>query len=102
MHEILFLYIKTYKKDCHHKLYNCITTFFSFLEFFIYRDIHLTGPDVWVDTYPNCGGIAQSPIDIDRNDVTSDSDLHSFLFSGYDDTSVTMQLKNTGHSGWCL
>ena len=58
----------------------------------------LSGPTVWLNTYAICGSLHQSPIDIDTHDV-HEHDMESFHFDHYDDTSVTMTMENTGHSG---
>ena len=60
-----------------------------------------SGPQHWHLDYPHCGGVKQSPIDIDTNDVIVDSShLQPFMFSGYDSVSnVNMSMVNNGHTG---
>ena len=59
------------------------------------------GPSGWASTYPACGLMGQSPINIVTDNAQTDDDLTAFTFTNYDDTSVTMTLTNGGHGGEC-
>lgn len=58
------------------------------------------GPQHWHIDYPHCGGVKQSPINIDTNDVIVDtSHLQPFQFTGYDSVqNVNMSMINNGHT----
>nr|AZF86135.1 carbonic anhydrase 4-like protein [Tridacna squamosa] len=58
------------------------------------------GPDHWHLDYPHCGGIKQSPISIDTNQVVVDTArLRPFVFEGYDDVrDINVTLENNGHT----
>ncbi|KAH3863281.1 hypothetical protein DPMN_026262 [Dreissena polymorpha] len=59
------------------------------------------GPDHWHLDYPHCGGIRQSPIDLQtRNVVVDPTYLSPIEFSGYDRVSnLYYTLENNGHTG---
>ena len=55
------------------------------------------GPSTWGEMYSACDGQSQSPIDLSFNGAPDT--IQAFSFTGYDDTSVDMTIKNNGHSG---
>ncbi|WAR15736.1 CAH14-like protein [Mya arenaria] len=59
------------------------------------------GPDNWHLGYPHCGGVKQSPIDVQTGDVVVDPNhLVPIVFSGYDNVANTnYTLGNNGHTG---
>ncbi|CAG5122635.1 unnamed protein product, partial [Candidula unifasciata] len=55
------------------------------------------GPEHWYTTFPDCGGVMQSPIDIITSEVLYDPNLDLLDFSDYKTTSgVRMTLENVG------
>ncbi|KAH3885053.1 hypothetical protein DPMN_009041 [Dreissena polymorpha] len=58
------------------------------------------GADHWHLDYPHCGGIRQSPIDLQTRDVVVDQTyLSPLVFSGYDRVSnLFFRLENNGHT----
>ncbi|XP_074058366.1 carbonic anhydrase 15-like [Macrotis lagotis] len=57
------------------------------------------GPSHWKDLAHPCGGLAQSPIDIDRRQVKLDLSLGPFVFEGYDSAPPgPWRLLNDGHT----
>ncbi|XP_052819767.1 carbonic anhydrase 2-like [Mya arenaria] len=58
------------------------------------------GPDNWHLDYPHCGGVKQSPIDVQTKDVVVDPNhLVPIVFSGYDNVANTnYTLGNNGHT----
>uniref|UniRef100_A0A0B6ZX98 Carbonic anhydrase n=1 Tax=Arion vulgaris TaxID=1028688 RepID=A0A0B6ZX98_9EUPU len=55
------------------------------------------GPEKWHAMYPDCGGVVQSPIDIQTKRVLYDPGLELFDFADYHTTSgVQMELENVG------
>ncbi|KAH3884995.1 carbonic anhydrase 2-like [Dreissena polymorpha] len=58
------------------------------------------GPEHWHLDYPHCGGIRQSPIDLQTRDVIVDQTyLSPLYFSGYDRVSnLDYTLENNGHT----
>ena len=70
----------------------------------LYSNIMLTfftGPQHWHLDHPHCGGVKQSPINIETNDAIVDiSHLQPFLFTGYNSVeNVNMSMVNNGHTG---
>ncbi|KAH3754256.1 carbonic anhydrase-like [Dreissena polymorpha] len=61
------------------------------------------GPDHWHLDYPHCGGIRQSPIDLQTRDVVVDQAyLSPIIFSGYDRApKLFYTLENNGHTVQC-
>lgn len=55
------------------------------------------GPSHWSESYADCGGSNQSPIDIVLNQVTSGG-LGQMTFQGWDVAPPSMTLTNNGHS----
>jgi len=59
----------------------------------------VAGPSHWVNSFPDCGGTRQSPINIKTGEVTR-MDVGGLTLSGYDKTSEhEMVLTNNGHTG---
>ncbi|XP_059529669.1 carbonic anhydrase 14 isoform X1 [Myotis daubentonii] len=57
------------------------------------------GQDHWPASFPECGGNAQSPINIEKNSVTFDSDLYALQPHGYDQPGTEpLELHNNGHT----
>ncbi|WAR15733.1 CAH14-like protein [Mya arenaria] len=58
------------------------------------------GPAHWHLDYPHCGGVKQSPIDIQTGEVVVDpTHLAPIVFSGYDKfSSINYTLGNNGHT----
>ena len=57
-----------------------------------------TGFEFWSSSYPSCGGLAQSPINIDRS-LALELDLQPLRFSNYDlVTEENTKLVNNGRS----
>lgn len=57
-----------------------------------------TGPDHWSDSYPNCGGQNQSPIDIDSQSTTTVQGL-DLIYTNYDQPiDGQFTVTNNGHS----
>ncbi|XP_058131273.1 carbonic anhydrase 14 isoform X2 [Dasypus novemcinctus] len=57
------------------------------------------GQDHWPASYPECGGNAQSPIDIQTDSVTFDPDLPALQPRGYDQPGTeSLDLHNNGHT----
>ncbi|XP_076372867.1 carbonic anhydrase 2-like [Tachypleus tridentatus] len=56
------------------------------------------GPDNWELSFSSCGGVNQSPINIDTSAVQVDPELGPFLFHNIDNPFVNSILYNTGHS----
>ncbi|XP_006861422.1 PREDICTED: carbonic anhydrase 14 [Chrysochloris asiatica] len=57
------------------------------------------GQDHWSATYPECGGNAQSPIDIQTDSVTFDPELPALQPRGYDQPGTEpLDLHNNGHT----
>lgn len=56
-----------------------------------------SGPEEWAGCYqyPDCGGDAQSPVDIIQSDLVVDNTL---TFIGFDYLEAPIHVKNTGHS----
>ncbi|XP_055861623.1 carbonic anhydrase 2-like isoform X2 [Biomphalaria glabrata] len=58
-----------------------------------------TGPKHWKEHYPDCGGLMQSPINIESDKVLYDQNLNYFDLSSYSITrGVNMTLVNKGHT----
>lgn len=53
---------------------------------------------VWSTISKECNGTEQSPINIVTADVQANTNLTSFNFTGYDDDTNLIEIKNTGHS----
>ncbi|XP_063782528.1 carbonic anhydrase 9 [Pseudophryne corroboree] len=63
--------------------------------------LHWLPADVgeWNKDFPDCGGRAQSPINVDTQKTVYDRALTTIQLSGYDVTSgETLKLKNNGHT----
>ncbi|ESO96281.1 hypothetical protein LOTGIDRAFT_66515, partial [Lottia gigantea] len=60
-----------------------------------------SGPDSWPQQYEHCGGMQQSPINIDTKSVSYDPDMGAFDFSQFDvsSNSHVFNITNNGHSG---
>lgn len=59
-----------------------------------------SGPTHWKELAPDCGGPAQSPINIDLHLVQRDYTLEPFIFQGYDSAPLDpWTLENDGHTG---
>ncbi|KAM5257244.1 carbonic anhydrase 14 isoform 2-T2 [Ctenodactylus gundi] len=57
------------------------------------------GQDHWAASYPECGGSAQSPIDIQMDSVTFDPELPTLQPHGYDQPALEpLDLLNNGHT----
>lgn len=57
------------------------------------------GQDHWPASYPECGGNAQSPIDIQTDGVIFDPDLPTVQPHGYDQLGTEpLDLHNNGHT----
>ncbi|XP_047415205.1 carbonic anhydrase 14 isoform X2 [Sciurus carolinensis] len=57
------------------------------------------GQDHWPASYPECGSNAQSPIDIQTDSVTFDSELPALQPHGYDQPGTEpLDLHNNGHT----
>ncbi|XP_052035688.1 carbonic anhydrase 14 [Apodemus sylvaticus] len=57
------------------------------------------GQDHWPTSYPECGGNAQSPIDIQTDSVVFDPDLPAVQPHGYDQLDTEpLDLHNNGHT----
>ncbi|XP_064612253.1 carbonic anhydrase 7-like [Liolophura sinensis] len=59
------------------------------------------GPNAWKDIQSNCGGRAQSPVNIDTSNLIFDEFLASdpFIFHGYDSAdNLGITMSNSGHS----
>ncbi|MEJ1277857.1 carbonic anhydrase 14 [Cricetulus griseus] len=57
------------------------------------------GQDHWPTSYPECGGNAQSPIDIQTDSVVFDPDLPAVQPHGYDQPGTEpLDLHNNGHT----
>lgn len=58
------------------------------------------GTSDWPHEYPDCGLVRQSPIDFPKTgDMTYDSQLTQFHFTGFDDVSrYSLTLHNNGHT----
>ncbi|ELK36227.1 Carbonic anhydrase 14, partial [Myotis davidii] len=57
------------------------------------------GQDHWSASFPECGGNAQSPINIETNSVTFDSNLNALQPHGYDQPGPgPLELHNNGHT----
>ncbi|KAJ1080905.1 hypothetical protein NDU88_001094 [Pleurodeles waltl] len=57
------------------------------------------GQDHWPDTYPDCGGTAQSPIDIQSSDVEYEPSLPPIQPEGYRSPEDPLfMLSNNGHT----
>lgn len=57
-------------------------------------------PDDWLDEYPVCAGVRQSPINIELQDVeTMDTWRPALGRIGYDTKPLEMSITNNGHSG---
>ncbi|XP_077012278.1 carbonic anhydrase 14 isoform X2 [Tamandua tetradactyla] len=57
------------------------------------------GQDHWPASYPECGGNAQSPIDIQTDGVTFDPELPALQPQGYDQPGPEpLDLHNNGHT----
>ncbi|XP_036388134.1 carbonic anhydrase 6 isoform X1 [Megalops cyprinoides] len=52
----------------------------------------------WADTYPECGGRRQSPIDIQRRNVRHNPDMPMLELTGYDNMRGNFLMTNNGHS----
>ena len=62
----------------------------------------VAGPKHWADSYSECGGRKQSPIDIKQGEATY-KDIGNLALSGYDITAGhVFQLENNGHTGTLL
>ena len=63
----------------------------------------LPGPDgekSWSKTYPSCGGLLQSPIDLHDDILRYNASLGPLAFQGYNQSaSPQFVLTNNGHSG---
>ncbi|XP_071958256.1 uncharacterized protein [Antedon mediterranea] len=57
------------------------------------------GPSFWKTTYSQCGGLNQSPINLDDT-IAEETDLGSFQLGGYFDAPAPgiMKLRNNGHT----
>ena len=63
--------------------------------------LYLSDPSIWGDSYANCGGSSQSPIDIDTQDADYDSNLTDLVFTGYttwQNNANAATIENNGHS----
>lgn len=59
----------------------------------------MKGPDHWSDSYPNCAGQNQSPINIDSQSATYAEGL-DLVFTNYDQPIAgQFTVTNNGHSG---
>ena len=56
------------------------------------------GPDHWADHYPACGGVRQSPVNIDST-VALKGVAEMFMLSPPYGSGQVMELTNNGHSG---
>nr|XP_033800681.1 carbonic anhydrase 4-like isoform X2 [Geotrypetes seraphini]XP_033800682.1 carbonic anhydrase 4-like isoform X2 [Geotrypetes seraphini] len=54
-------------------------------------------PDTW-SRLGFCGGNRQSPLDINESAVVRNSSLGSFQFTGYDNATLLLSIKNLGHT----
>uniref|UniRef100_A0A8D2JH81 Carbonic anhydrase n=1 Tax=Varanus komodoensis TaxID=61221 RepID=A0A8D2JH81_VARKO len=62
----------------------------------------LPTPADWASTFPHCGGLMQSPINIDTAATRFSPQLTSLLLSGYDlPQGETLCLRNNGHTSEC-
>ena len=62
----------------------------------------VAGPSHWADTYPQCGGRRQSPINIELG-KTEHKDLGDLALKGYNTSSGHgFKLLNNGHTGIIL
>jgi len=77
---------------------HCIETLFYDIIFF---SSVFSGPDHWHLDYKHCGGVKQSPINVQTDEVIVDDNyLSPIIFSGYDTVSdVNYTLGNNGHTG---
>jgi len=55
------------------------------------------GPDVWPHIYPSCDGEKQSPINIEKKDVTYNPTLKPITFKDYD-VFHQWNVTHNGHS----
>jgi len=64
-----------------------------------YDDTTVEGPSNWVDSYPSCGGVNQSPINIVTSNLTPLTGSSTFTFTNYGRISASpYTLTNSGHS----
>uniref|UniRef100_A0A0B7AZZ1 Carbonic anhydrase n=1 Tax=Arion vulgaris TaxID=1028688 RepID=A0A0B7AZZ1_9EUPU len=62
-----------------------------------YQPGNYGSPENWYLQYPDCGGVMQSPIDINTTKVLYDPNLQPFNFDQYGKTTnITMDLENVG------
>lgn len=58
------------------------------------------GPDQWKSHFPHCGGMRQSPIDINTDHVLYNENLSDLKLLNYDTSlPIPPTLINNGHSG---
>lgn len=59
-----------------------------------------SGPTHWKELAPACGGLSQSPVNIDLRLVRRDYTLKPFIFQGYDSAPQDpWTLESDGHTG---
>lgn len=58
----------------------------------------VAGPTFWGNTYHQCVGKHQSPIDIEEQDVES-VNLPPLVFENFDEPPQFLEMKNNGHTG---
>jgi carbonic anhydrase len=64
-----------------------------------YHEADLHGPRHWQEHYPDCGGTAQTPIDIRSSKAHYDHKYTNLRYIGYDKKPAQpFRLKNNGHS----
>ncbi|XP_011503025.1 PREDICTED: carbonic anhydrase 2-like [Ceratosolen solmsi marchali] len=58
-----------------------------------------TAYEEWMDDYPTCNGMRQSPVDVENEKVeTKILDVHGLRGSGYKVQPISMTITNNGHS----
>ncbi|XP_029462702.1 carbonic anhydrase 4-like [Rhinatrema bivittatum] len=56
------------------------------------------GPNTWSNLFSTCGGSRQSPLVINESAAVWNSSLGPFQFTGYDNTSLPLNITNLGHT----